>query len=323
MIVRPWGLLTTAGIVASSATVFGFLGQFSWLLDLFSHFRVQYFLGLAILGVLLLAMKRRRTAVVFLIFAGINLFVVLPLYFGSRVSTPPSMQPIRAMQLNVNTNLGDARRVKSVIEQFNPDLVVLEEISSQWVADLQWLSKSHPHSRIAPREDNFGIGLFSKFPLPEHEIVLIGDAEVPSIIAKVDTGQTYFVIVATHPLPPINADYSRWRNNQLDSLPEYVPSSLPLVLMGDLNATPWNHHFRKLLEQTGLQDSSRGHGFQPTWPSHNPLLWIPIDHFLHSPQIHVVSREIGPNVGSDHYPVIVDFVIQAEQEKSSITTHPY
>ena len=39
---RPWGLLTSAGFVASAATIFGFLGRFSWFLDLFSHFRVQY-----------------------------------------------------------------------------------------------------------------------------------------------------------------------------------------------------------------------------------------------------------------------------------------
>ena len=36
--VSLWGLMTTAGMVASLATLLGFLGPFSWFLDLFSHF---------------------------------------------------------------------------------------------------------------------------------------------------------------------------------------------------------------------------------------------------------------------------------------------
>ena len=80
--IRPWGLLTAAGIVASVATVLGFLGRFSWLLDLFSHFRVQYMLGLLVLGVVLFIGRRSRTASAFLLLACVNIAPVLPLYFG-------------------------------------------------------------------------------------------------------------------------------------------------------------------------------------------------------------------------------------------------
>jgi len=40
-----------------------------------------------------------------------------------------------------------------------------------------------------------------------------------------------------------------------------------------------------------------------------PLLGIPIDHCLVSPEIIVTKRSVGPSVGSDHYPVIIDFSI--------------
>ena len=311
--VRPWGLFTGAGVVACTATVFGFLGRFSWFFDLFSHFRVQYLLTLGIIGLLLIIPKHHKTVSVFLFFAVINLCTLIPLYSGGLTQPVDTGHVFRAMLLNVNTRIGDAELVKQVIQEFDPDIVVLEEISARWIHDLQWLSTSHPHSCVQPREDNFGIGLFSKFPLAESEIVYIGDAEVPTIIAKVDTRRATLGVIATHPLPPGGADYSRWRDNQLDSMPDYVPSSLPLLLLGDLNVTPWNHHFKKLLKRTGLKDSSQGRGIQPTWPSYNPLLLIPIDHCLHSSEIAVVNKEIGPNVGSDHYPVIVDFVINTAQ----------
>lgn len=126
--------------------------------------------------------------------------------------------------------------------------------------------------------------------------------------------------VATHPLPPGGRDYSRWRNDQLEQLPDFIRSPLPILLLGDLNVTPWNYHFRRLLDRTGLRDSAKGYGVQPTWPSYNPLLRIPIDHCLHSADIAIVDRRVGQSVSSDHYPVIVDFVISRERTKKGPTT---
>jgi endonuclease/exonuclease/phosphatase (EEP) superfamily protein YafD len=311
--IKPWGLLTAAGVVASAATLIGFLGRFSWFPDLFSHFRVQYFLGLLVLGVLLLVGRRRRTATVFLILASVNLAMVLPLYFGKPHKPADASPAVRAMLLNVNTRLGDADRVKSVVSDADPDILVLEEISSVWMSDLAWLTSSYPHSLAQPREDNFGIGLFSKLPLAEAEVVYIGEADVPSILATISIAHTNLRVIATHPLPPIGRDYSHWRNDQLDKLADYVRPPLPTLLLGDLNVTPWNYHFRRLLARTGLRDSAKGFGVQPTWPNYNPLLRIPIDHCLHSADITVVDRRIGEGVSSDHFPVIVDFVIGKDQ----------
>jgi endonuclease/exonuclease/phosphatase (EEP) superfamily protein YafD len=119
--------------------------------------------------------------------------------------------------------------------------------------------------------------------------------------------------MATHPLPPAGRDYSRWRNNQLAQLPGWVHrATSPLLLLGDLNVSPWSSHFRRLLRESGLRDSSQGRGVLPTWPTFSPLLRIPIDHCLYSQGIAIVDRRTGPHVGSDHFPVIVDFVIEAD-----------
>lgn len=309
---RPWGLLTSAGVVACAATLLGFGGRFSWFLDLFSHFRVQYLVGLTVLGLVCLLGRRRGAAAAFLGFAVLNLVPVLPLCIGAH-KAPADGSPVwRAMLINVNTRTGDARRVRKVIMEAAPDIVVLEEISSRWMPDLTWLTNSHPHAIVQPREDNFGIGLFSRFPLTEGKVVAVGGAGVPSILATVDTGHTKLRMVATHPLPPGGPDYSRWRDEQLDLLPGYVQSPLPVLLLGDLNVTPWNAHFRRFLARTGLQDSARGYGVQPTWPTYNPLLRIPIDHCLYSAGISIHGRRVGADVSSDHYPLIVDFAIGAD-----------
>ncbi len=309
---RCWGLLAAAGCVVGAATLLGFFGRFWWFFDLFSHFRVQYFVALAALGLIFLLGRQRKTAAVFLVLAGVNLVQFLPLYFGGASAPSPPGRILRAMLINVNTQSGDPQRVRQAVEEASPDLLVLEEINNDWMAELSWLNNSHPHAIVEPRGDNFGIALFSKLPLVRGDVVYLGSAQVPSIAATAQTNAGELKILATHPVPPAGREYSAWRDEQLDLLPGHIDASGLFLLIGDLNTTPWNHHFRRLLARSGLRDSAQGRGVQPTWPNFNPLLRIPLDHFLHSPSITVEGRKVGPDVGSDHFPVIVDFSLPGE-----------
>ncbi len=312
--VKPWGLLTAGGAVLCASTLCGFLGRFSWFLDLFSHFRVQYGIGLASLAVLLLVGRRYRTAAIFLGFACVNLALVLPLYFGPSILKADAATELRAMLINVNTSFGDPERVKAVVTAADPDILVLEEINARWLRDMGWLATSHPHSLTKPREDNFGIGLFSKLPLADSEVVFLGDSEVPTIVATVVAPGTNLRVIATHPLPPSGWENSRLRNDHLERLPTYVRPDMPVLLLGDLNTTPWNYYFNRLLARSGLRDSARGFGVQPTWPAFTIFLRIPLDHCLHSSDIVILDRQIGEDVSSDHFPLIIDFVVRTKQE---------
>ena len=52
---RFGGLLMAAGFLTAVASVLGFYGAWWWVFDLFAHFRVQYFTGLTVLGLILLS----------------------------------------------------------------------------------------------------------------------------------------------------------------------------------------------------------------------------------------------------------------------------
>jgi endonuclease/exonuclease/phosphatase (EEP) superfamily protein YafD len=308
---RLWGLITTAGVVAAAATVLGFFGTYHWLLDLCAHFRVQYFLGLSVASLLLLIPRKRRRAAIFGALAAVNLGVILPLYVG-RVAAPTlTGQPVRAMLANVNTRSGNPARVADAIRRFDPDILVLEEVNAKWLSDLGPVLVRYAYATQEPRDDNFGIALFSRFPLSHAQVVYLGVVRVPSIVAEIATPQGTCTVLATHPVPPAGAELSRWRNAQLAALPGWVHrATSPLILLGDLNMTPWSPYFRRLLRDSGLHDSSQGRGVRPTWPTFNPFLLIPLDHCLYASGIAIIDRQTGPNVGSDHYPVIVDFVIR-------------
>jgi endonuclease/exonuclease/phosphatase (EEP) superfamily protein YafD len=307
----PWGLLLAAGSLVCLVSVLGFAGRAFWALDLLSHFRVQYLAVLTLLSCIFLAGRRHKVAAVFLAFALVNALPVLPLFVDHQDRSMSAKDTSRAMLLNVNTHLGDPALVKQAILDADPDLLVLQEISRRWASDLAWLAAKWPRRVIELREDNFGIGLFSKAPLATGEVIYIGRVEVPSILAELDMQGTRLRLVATHPLPPIGRNYSYFRNEQLEQLANVIDAKVPTLLFGDLNTTPWNTHFQRLLQRSGLLDSSRGFGWQPTWPNLNPLLRIPIDHCLQSPDITIVNRWIGPDVASDHYPLIVDFSVAA------------
>lgn len=309
--IRLWGLLRVAGGMAGTASLLGFLGSYNWFLDLFSHFRVQYFFGLSGVALFGLILRKPCATGLFGALAVLNLCIILPLYFGRFSTSASGAIVVRAMLFNVNTRQGNAIEVAAAIHRFNPDILVLEEVNAEWVEKLKPVLAAYRHFEQDPREDNFGLALFSKWPFVHSRTIYIGEAEVPSVMAEVQTPQGPCTVLATHPLPPGGREYSILRNGQLAELPQWVRrATSPVLLIGDLNVTPWNGYFRTLLRETGLKDSVQGRGVRPTWPAFNPLLRIPLDHCLYSTGIEIVNRQTGPDVGSDHFPLVVDFVLK-------------
>jgi len=212
------------------------------------------------------------------------------------------------MLMNLNDSNGNTREVLESIGQFSPDVLLLEEVTPKWAHELEILKETYPYCIAKPQDGCFGIMMLSKYPLEHGQVVQIGNAGVPSIIAEMYSPQGVVSIIGTHPLPPIGAEYANYRNNQLAALPAVVKEQKhPVLLIGDLNVTPWSPYFTHLISESELKNSMTGFGHQPSWPSTMFFMRIPLDHMLHSDGIIIHNRMIGHNVGSDHLPVIVDF----------------
>lgn len=312
---RPWGLLSAMGFVAAGASVVAYLGPLWWVFDIFSHFRVQYFLALTLCAIFLGFGGRRWSALAFLICALTNAPLLLPYYAGVRPSLSSSPQAIRVLLLNVNTQSGRPLEVLRLVKEARPDLLVLQEVSDGWLRDLQEIRSLLPHVVAEPREDNFGLVLFSRFPVENGGVIVVGEAGLPSIHATVAGPLGPLNVLATHPPPPSGAENTRLRDEQLARIAERVVPNEQTILLGDLNTTPWTNAFGCLTTASGLKDSALGFGVQPSWPSFNPLLWIPIDHLLYSDGLEIVSRRMGSGAGSDHYSLFVEFKNKAPSGK--------
>ena len=303
-----WGTLLVV-----MATGLSFLGRAWWACDLFSHFRLQYTLAL-IPAVIWFGIFRRPRGFLLLALAAllVNAIPVARLYLPPRPNsdTRAEKADLRCMLINVNAANTDYAAVAEAINEADADVVVLEEITPEWVRGLSRHLTTYRFSHFQPRIDCFGIGLLSRIPHTRCDTATIGPVEIPSLIAHVPVGKHSLTVVGTHPLPPANGRYSRSRNGHLAALPAAMAElPQPLVLIGDLNVTPWSHHFSRLLADAGLCNSQQGFGLQRSWPAGRMLMGIPIDHLLHTPDIQIFDRRIGPAVGSDHHPLIVDLVL--------------
>ena len=277
-----------------------------WTLELSTHFAFQYgLLALAVMaGFACLArpLGLALTAVV----VGLHSGPLLEL-----TESPPDRAALtpggtRLLMANVRTSNANRRGLLELVESTQPDAVLLLEVSEAWLADLAPLEVEFPHRLAAPRGDNFGIALYSRRPLTDGRIVQLGAAGVPSIEAALEGSSLRLLL--THPVPPMGSEAAAQRDRQLEAVARRARELGPrVVLAGDLNATPWSPVFSRVLDHGDLRDSRRGFGLQPTWSAGLPYLArIPIDHFLVGRDVRVLDREIGPRIGSDHLPVLVE-----------------
>lgn len=305
------GLLEAGVVVTLAATFVGFLGPWWWCFDLFSHFVLQYAAVLLVAGGVLFAVRRKRFSAIALAGAMFNLAMIAPFYLSPATTPDRDATVVRALFLNVETRNKHADGVIELIQLLRPDILVLQEVDNRWLDRLKPVADEYPFSLTCPRSDNFGIALFTRLPVASSDIVDIGKAEVPSIVAEIEVDGRRFTLIATHPLPPGSAGNTRERNAHLADLAQWTTrAGGPVLVLGDLNVTPWNAQFRKLCRDGGLLNSMKGWGLQPTWPTFFVPAMIPLDHCLHSPAIVIHDRRTGPKVGSDHLPLMVDFSVR-------------
>ena len=312
-------LLDILPFAVAAATVAGWCGGWHWLLDLANHFR-WYWLLLACLSI---AASWRRLGWLargcLALALASNLLAMTPYWIppggGNALAETPAAgrpEPVSLVSINVLTSNANKPAVLAYLRASDPDIVVALEVDAAWAAALADLSDDWPHAVVQPRDDNFGIALLAKQPPRDHRVREFGDTGVPSIVATFAGAAGDFTVVATHPVPPKGPDYARDRDRQLRAIADFVAASpLPCIVAGDLNATPWSAAFRDLIATSGLRDTALGRGVQATW---NARVWtprIPIDHILAPPGTEILRRTVGPDVGSDHFPVEAELRLPA------------
>lgn len=298
------GLLLTA--IFSVATAFDYLHRY---LEMFCHFRLQYLVASLLLTLAFMLLRWRNYVLIGIATIAVNAYFVVPWFLpadGAATETASNSAPVKLMLANVLASNHDATRFIALVQEQQPDLIVMQEATPSWLTLLDPIRSSYPYKLAEPRDDAFGIALYSKFPLDSTAIVESVPRGFPDLIATAMIGARRLNIISTHPMPPLREiDYGA-RNLQLDGVAQLASRTPePLLVIGDLNITMWSHHYRRFEETSMLQNARRGFGVKPTWPLFLLPAMIPIDQCLVSEGIVVTDFRTGPNIGSDHLPVIV------------------
>ena len=303
------------------------LGRWLYVLDILSNFQIQY----AVFSVALLAaaviLRRWRAAAT---------AVALVLLLGLRTAgiqgampTPPGGATLKVVSANLLfTNRNSAGLLAFVAEK-DPDVIALQEFGPGISEALSVaLLPKYPYVFATPEPNPSGIALYSKFPCdltPLDKLdarALAGASSFPRVINRyqLTVGGKPVVLYNVHPYPPAGARGQEERNAQLRLVADLVAKERgPVVVAGDLNATPWCPYYADFIRASGLQSGRNGRGPIPTWPARGivpGLPWalrdfvrIPIDYVFCSPGLVFRSFERGPAIGSDHLPVYAEIVL--------------
>lgn len=294
--------------------------RYGWpmLLELLSHFQAQYFgFSLLLLGLLLLT-RRRWLILTSVLCVSLLAQQILPWYIPGN-SVPANTTPLRVLASNLNVGNFEYSALLNLVQQEQPDVLVLTEVNDTWGKPLAPLRSQFPYWFGLSEDSSAGIAILSRSPLENPEIVRFSPDSTPSIVTQLTIDRHPVSLVAVHPLVPIRHVLFHRRNRQFAAMSEQIDRSDSLIIVGDFNATMWSPYFRLLTTKLGLHDSRKGFGILPTWTTPSPvspfpawlapLLAIPIDHCLLSRDIRATAMHIGAPVGSDHLPIVVDLAI--------------
>src|SRR5690606_15531451 len=171
----------------------------------------------------------------------------------------------------------------------------------------------YPYRVQLPDARAFGIALLSRLPLRDvHPFRL---ESTHAIDARIAAPAGELRLIGVHLRPPTTAGSAAERARQLDVLAAIAAEiDGPLAIAGDFNLTPYSPYFTDWLRATGVRDArAAGASGGFTWPTFLPALGIPIDHCIVSPELGVAAFRRLPAFGSDHYPIVVELIMEGEQ----------
>lgn len=280
--------------------ILGYGGRLYWVLDIFSHAQGQFFLlGIFSIfsSVFLKDLKIFLLSVVSLV---LSVFSLAPLYTSPQPFSDVG-QEFTVLSLNVLTSNTEYEQVAQYLQVAQPDVILLVEVNEEWVKALEPSLTTYSNRYLMPRPDNFGMALFSKYPLEEAKRRFFGEASTPAVTARIKAPQGDISFYGVHTYPPVSIKGTLNRDSLLRALfSEAKEDSSPKILAGDLNTSRWGMILRELLPLDVFRDSAEGFGYHATWFARDGFLGIPIDMILVSPSFTVERFEVGPAVGSDH-----------------------
>ncbi len=281
-----------------------------WFMDIFSHFAVQYSFLALIMFLICLWKRFIPMAVLAILLFILNASILVDL--GRSVHAAGQAETtFKIYSANIHKLNNDLSKLNHELHVVDPEIILLLEVTPEHVEQIRSVIQTYPYriENTSIGDSGIGVVFLSKFPVRNYHVSKLAERGNLLLEATLEINQKSVIFYGVHAQRPGLRNFNE-RKSQFFLLARKINEhSLPVIVAGDLNSTPYSPIFRQLLKLSGLRDSREGFGWQPSWPTNFPPLWLPIDHILVSPEIQVYRRTTGSYFGSDHYPVFAELSI--------------
>ncbi len=297
-----------------------------WLARLWDFPRVQMAVAAAASGLVhaLVAFEGRPLDWAFLAAVALTtawqLYQIFPYLAVAPVQVERTREPSPGSRLRLliaNVLMENRRHdlLLEVIEETDPDLMLVVEVDGSWERALEPLTKEYPFVVRQPQDNYYGMILFSRLPLLEPRIEFLVQDDIPSVHARVRLpGGEVVVLHGLHPRPPepLRDQDSTPRDAELVVVGRAIgrDGDRPTVVAGDLNDVAWSRTTGLFLKLSRLLDPRLGRGFYNSYNAKNPFFRYPLDHVFHSRHFRLARLERLRSVGSDHFPMLVELSLE-------------
>lgn len=304
----------TLGLLLLMLAALSLAGRWITWLNVFSNFaHIVALLGY-LLGVygFMLGRRRARWITMFLGLAvGLSSTAVVlsaPDIWPSQISQPYGSK-VKVIQFNLKPGRDDEDAIVAWLAKERPDVVILQDLTTSLSTRL---SAALPELRLSCTHE-CEVALATRFPLSRQRSYGRGGYGLTpaTLISHLQIDGMEVIFVATHLARPTFGGKSSPTEiiqvqsaniSRLEGLLRLAPRDR-MVVIGDMNATPWSWPGRRLKGVLRLQ---RRTGVMATWPA---VSWIPpilpIDQIYAGKSWQTIQVRRGPKLGSDHYPAVV------------------
>ena len=297
-------LLKFALVVGAVMTFAGFLAPIYPPAEMPNHLRPFTLAGFTVLLGLAIWLNAKSIARLCAILVCVNgALIALALQPQVALATPQSAgRHLELITFNVWSKNKNLDQVAAWLLAQDADIVVLQEISDQNRPFFNGaLSKTYGHI--------YDCGCNELLIASKSAWVDAGGQgrtdDVPSMswLRFPDGKGGSYRLVSLRPIYPKHPSQQARHYAWMDR--EFQNTSRTSILVGDFNLTPWSYKLQHFASESGL----RRHG---TWASS----WSAdvgggflIDNVFSTPDVTSISFKTGPNLGSDHFPIIAELVL--------------
>jgi endonuclease/exonuclease/phosphatase (EEP) superfamily protein YafD len=221
---------------------------------------------------------------------------------------------IRLLTANVLMDNRRAGDFLSLVWTHEPDLILAVETDQWWDERLSVLDGDYPFAVKHPRDNTYGLHLFSKLELGAPEVRFLIEDYVPSVRTGVRLRSGDWIdFYGVHPRPPKPQQDTEERDAEILIVAKEVKANeRPAIVAGDLNDVAWSHTTRLFQRISGTLDPRIGRGRFSTYHAEYPIFRWPLDHVFHEESFKLGEMKLLAFFGSDHFPVLAELCFEPE-----------